>query len=73
MNLLGVLALKVNIYGHAECNDSEIRLVDGYSPQNGRVEVCKFGVWSTVCDNLWNRDDAMVVCRQLGIPFTGKV
>ena len=35
----------------------------------GRVEVCRSGVWGAVSDyNGWNFNDAQVTCRQLGYP-----
>jgi len=43
-----------------------VRLRDGSSSLDGRLEVLKGGVWGTVCDSFFNMQKGIVVCRQLG-------
>ena len=44
-----------------------MRLVDGSTEAEGRIEVNYEGTWGTVCDDdLWGFNEATVVCRMLG-------
>ena len=54
------------------CSYGDIRLADGSTNYEGRVEICNDGTFGTVCDDFWDDNDAEVVCRQAGY-FGGKL
>ena len=45
--------------------EGDLRLADG-SENEGRLEILRNGQWGTVCDDLFDRRDADVACRQMG-------
>ena len=53
------------------CEDGDIRLADGKTKNEGRVEICFEDHWGTVCGHLFTNVDASVVCRQLGFEPQG--
>ena len=52
-------------------NFNTVRLVDGKSYNEGRVEVYFNGEWGTVCDNEWSENKATMVCVDLGLGSSG--
>ncbi len=55
------------------CNDGDVRLVNGTTELEGRIELCLANTWGNVCDDHWGDADATVVCRQLGFSDNGIV
>ena len=50
-----------------------VKLVDGSSHNEGRVEVYYNGRWGTVCNDGWNDNYASLVCTQLGMGSSGNL
>lgn len=51
--------------------EGDVRLVGGHSGYEGRVEVCNGGEYGTVCTPESGKEEAAVVCRQLGFSVAG--
>lgn len=53
------------------CTTGALRLAGlGSNSSSGRVEMCYNGQWGTVCDYLWDTNEATIACKQLG--YNGK-
>ena len=44
----------------------QVRLRNGTTPSEGRVEVLHDDIWGTICRNNFDVPDAKVICRMLG-------
>ncbi len=68
--------MHVPTVGNRTCDgqpNGAIRLADGSSDMEGRVELCLDGMWGTICDNFWSHIDAVVVCNQLSFGKTDAI
>ena len=63
--------LRLSVVYCTACTHGSIRLRNGSTSMNGRMEVCLNGDWGTVCDDEWTAVDANVACGQLGYSRSG--
>lgn len=63
--------LIIGCYSQSTCTQNDIRLVGGNSSLEGRVEMCYENLWGAIMSYIydWDARDAMVACRQLGLPW----
>lgn len=45
----------------------------GSDSSEGTVEICVDYLWGVIDDTLWETNDAVVVCRQLGFSVDSKL
>lgn len=57
---------ETNFYFSDVCTNGQIRLLGGVNPRQGRVEICYYNQWGTVCDDGFGAPEASVICQQLG-------
>ena len=51
------------------CTTGELRLVNGSTSSDGRVEMCSDNIWGTIATPYWSLQAAEVACKQLGLPW----
>ncbi|XP_060602750.1 deleted in malignant brain tumors 1 protein-like [Ruditapes philippinarum] len=77
MNLLlylaRFLALIVSIPPIISQNVTRVKLIGGYFPWEGTVQVYHDGVWGTVCHRNFDANEAYVICNMLGYGRVGSV
>ena len=50
----------------SDCGDGDLRLMNGNTGLEGRLEICFHNKYGTICDRQFDNLDAKVACRKLG-------
>ncbi|XP_070556511.1 scavenger receptor cysteine-rich domain-containing protein DMBT1-like [Ptychodera flava] len=64
----GMLLANADVRDGASHVEWQLRLSEGLTPFQGRIEVRVNGTWGTVCDKGFDFEDAEVICKNLGFP-----
>ena len=54
---------------HDNCSDYSVRLVNGATAKEGKVQICLNRIWGAFCyrENYYSYNlDASIICRELG-------
>ena len=54
-----------------ECEYGDVRLANGSSKTEGRLEICAYGYWAVPCTGHLSVKQAAMVCKYLGLPVDG--
>ena len=71
--MLGNLITTIYLISFANCEEGDVRVMDGDITQGGRVEVCANNIWGSICSDGFDFTDAYVVCKELGLGESGTV
>jgi hypothetical protein len=72
VNVLTIFPLYSSSIQGYQLNISGIRLAGSTGPSQGRVEIEVNNTWGTICDSNFGRDEAMVICKMLGLKWVIK-
>lgn len=64
--------LDIILVESSNCQEGDVRLVNGSFTTEGRVEVCSNGIWGSICSTKFTAIDAYVICKELGYGLIGK-
>ncbi|CAI8010300.1 Neurotrypsin [Geodia barretti] len=68
-----LLSIACEVAGQQCSNEGAVRLVDGMTENEGRVEICYSRRWSAVCGTGWDRIEARITCGELGFQYGAPV
>lgn len=64
--------LDIILVESSNCQEGDVRLVNGSFTTEGRVEVCSNGIWGSICSTKFTAIDAYVICKELGYGLIGE-